>query len=463
MSHKYSTLFSWINVTLDYFIINGTLYLSFIISERSFAWGEVYDYKLTLLLLNFCWFYCSHVFNIYSQILKREAVPIMRANVGALCLFMILAILIKFILPQLYIPPTPFIYYFILLPILILSLRFAFLLLRKYRRKSWLGSNNIAIVGASLAGKDLYNYITINNQLDYNVVGIFDDNPSNVPPHINYLGKIDDCISYAESNGISEIYCALPYNQSNKIESLMQEADAHMILFRLVPDLKGTIHHNFLVELFGYVPILKLRQEPLESKANEILKRGFDIFFSLLVIVLILSWLIPLMALIIKLESKGPVFFKQQRSGKRNKVFYCLKFRSMKVNLDCDTLQTCKGDQRITRVGKFIRKTSIDELPQFINVFMGDMSVVGPRPHMLKHTQDYSKVIDNYMVRHFLTPGITGWAQVNGYRGETKETIAMLNRVQADLWYLEHWSILLDLKIIFLTIWQGFRYNDKAY
>lgn len=463
MAHKYSTLFRWINVVVDYTLLNGTLYMSFLMANQSLAWMDVYDYRLTILLLNFCWFFSSNIFDIYSHILKRDAIPVMMANTASLCMFILMAIIIKLVLPYIYIPPTPFIYYFALFPTLTLLWRFSFLVLRKHRRRFWNSYNSIAIVGASPVGVELYNYIISNPQLDYSVVGIFDDEKSKVPSYTNYLGRIEDSISYASANRICEIYCALPYNDSQRIEALMQEADKQMVRFRLVPDLKGSIHHNFLIELLGFVPVLKPRQEPLENKANEVLKRAFDIAFSLLIVVTILSWLIPLLAIIIKLDSRGPIFFKQLRSGKKNMPFYCLKFRSMTVNSDCDKVQASKDDIRVTRVGKFLRKTSIDELPQFINVLLGDMSVVGPRPHMLKHTQDYSVLIDNYMVRHFLTPGITGWAQVNGFRGETKETISMLRRVQADLWYLENWSILLDLKIIFLTIWQGLRNNDNAY
>ncbi|WP_345160829.1 undecaprenyl-phosphate glucose phosphotransferase [Pontibacter saemangeumensis] len=463
MAHKYATLFKWLNVVVDYVLLNGTLYASFLMADHSPVWVDVYDYRLTILLLNFCWFFSSSTFDLYSQVLKRDAVPTMSANIGSLCTYIFLAILIKLVLPYIYIPPTPFVYYFALFPALLLIWRLSFLLIRKHKRKFWLGADSIAIVGAGNVGIDLYNYIVSNPDMDYHIAGVFDDNPFKVPPHIPYLGKVEDCISYASTNKLSELYCALPYNEADRIEALLEDADKHMVRLRLVPDVKGSIHHDFLVEMFGFVPVLKPRQEPLENKANEFLKRLFDLLFSFFVIVLVLSWLIPLLALVIKLDSKGPVFFKQLRSGKNNKPFYCLKFRSMAVNSDSDSLQASKNDARVTRVGKILRKTSLDELPQFINVFRGDMSVVGPRPHMLKHTQDYSHLINNYMVRHFLTPGITGWAQVNGFRGETKETSAMLNRVQADLWYLEHWSILLDLKIIFLTLWQGLRNNDNAY
>lgn len=201
----------------------------------------------------------------------------------------------------------------------------------------------------------------------------------------------------------------------------------------------------------------------VETSSDEVAKRVFDFLFALLVVLLLLSWFIPLMALIIKLDSPGPVFFKQLRSGRFNIPFYCLKFRSMRVNPEADRLQACKDDCRITRVGAFIRKTSIDELPQFLNVLMGEMSVVGPRPHMLKHTEHYAQIIDNFMDRHYITPGITGWAQVSGLRGETRETQAMINRVNADLWYMQNRSLLLDIKIIFLTIWLYTKLYQNAF
>jgi len=215
--------------------------------------------------------------------------------------------------------------------------------------------------------------------------------------------------------------------------------------------------------MLGHFPVISSRAEPLENVNNKMFKRIFDICFSVFVIVFVLSWLIPLIALLIKLETKGPVFFKQQRSGKNNLPFFCLKFRSMSVNSEAHIKQATKFDSRITKVGAFIRKTSIDELPQFFNVLAGNMSVVGPRPHMLQHTEQYSAIIDKFMVRHLLLPGITGWAQVNGLRGETNLEGDMEKRVEADIWYLENWSMLLDLKIAFLTVWQIFTKNDKVY
>jgi len=196
---------------------------------------------------------------------------------------------------------------------------------------------------------------------------------------------------------------------------------------------------------------------------NRFKKRLFDTVFSIFVIVFVFSWLFPILAIIIKFQSKGPVFFVQVRSGRDNKPFKCFKFRSMRVNNESDRKQATRDDNRITAIGAFMRRTSLDELPQFFNVIMGNMSVVGPRPHMISHTEQYSQLIDTFMVRHFLKPGITGWAQIKGLRGETKSTEDMLARVEADVWYLENWSFLLDLKIVFLTFFNVFAGDKNAF
>lgn len=207
---------------------------------------------------------------------------------------------------------------------------------------------------------------------------------------------------------------------------------------------------NQLDGLFDEVMIFNI-SSPQDEIYNRLIKRTLDIIFSLFVLIFIFSWLCPIVAIFIKLESKGPVIFKQLRSGKNNADFWCYKFRSMRINEDSHHRQACRNDDRTTRFGRFLRRTSLDEFPQFLNVILGNMSVVGPRPHMVKHTEQYRYIIDNYMVRHYLKPGITGWAQINGHRGETAELDAMKKRIHHDLWYLENWSVLLDLRIILAT------------
>ena len=216
-------------------------------------------------------------------------------------------------------------------------------------------------------------------------------------------------------------------------------------------------------EYYDYLPILSLRDIPLHNALNAFLKRIFDIVFALIIIFGLLLWLGPLLALLITIESKGPVFFIQRRTGFDNREFQCFKFRSMAVNDSADARQAGKNDRRVTKIGKFIRKTSIDELPQFYNVLFGNMSVVGPRPHMLKHTDEYANRVDKYMLRHFVKPGITGLAQVKGYRGEIEKDSDIQNRIKFDIFYVENWSFFLDLKIIVQTVINAFKGEEKAY
>lgn len=465
MTYKYATLIKWINVVVDYLLLNLGLFIGFLLESHSAFWDIGADnYRLNFLLLNLFWFYSSTMVKLYDQVLLREAWPTLMASIKALLMYLITPIAVTLLLPNYHLPVESIIRSYILFSFFIISWKLTFLSIRKYRRKYWVSCKKVAIIGASPGGIELYRYIEMNPDLGYKVAGIFDDSLSQEQDNqLRVLGKIEDCFSYAHAQGVTEVFSALPLQEMDRARSLMQQADKLLIRFRIVPDVKTYFDKNALLDKYGSLPILTLRKEPLDNKANEIIKRAFDIVFSLLVIVTLLSWLIPLIAIAIKLESRGPVFFKQLRSGKQNKPFYCFKFRSMQVNADADSRQVRKGDTRITRVGAILRKTSLDELPQFFNVLMGQMSVVGPRPHMLKHTQDYSLLIGNFMVRHFLTPGITGWAQVNGYRGETKETIAMSKRVDADVWYLENWTLFLDLKIIFLTVWHMFRGDMNAY
>ncbi|TWR30984.1 exopolysaccharide biosynthesis polyprenyl glycosylphosphotransferase [Mucilaginibacter pallidiroseus] len=193
------------------------------------------------------------------------------------------------------------------------------------------------------------------------------------------------------------------------------------------------------------------------------LKRLLDIIVSLMVIVFILSWLMPILVLMIKAESEGPGIFKQERSGRFNKPFWCYKLRSMRLNPALAHVQATKNDSRVTRVGAFIRKTSLDELPQFFNVLLGNMSLVGPRPHMIEHTERFSQTVDQYMDRHFLKPGITGWAQINGFRGEVREQDQLQKRVEHDLWYIENWSVMGDVRIIVSTVLNVIRGEENAY
>lgn len=340
-------------------------------------------------------------------------------------------------------------------------------IVRMYRARGF-NNRKVMVIGAGETAQEFKNMLEHKIEYGYQFLGFFDDAPEKYPAEVrkHILGNVDEAKNYALQHQIDEFFCALPYNEEEKIKELIQFGDENLIRVKIVPDLSRFLtHHLNKVEIdyYGQIPVMTLRNEPLENIINRFVKRFFDIIFSLLVIIFVLSWLIPVIALIIKLTSKGPVFFIQERSGIKNKSFRVIKFRTMYMNDDAHVKQATRDDQRITPIGKLLRKTNLDELPQFFNVFIGQMSVIGPRPHMLKHTEEYSKIIDKFMVRHLVKPGITGWAQVNGYRGETKDVTDMEGRVRADVWYIENWSFWLDVKIIILTIINMLRGEENAF
>ncbi len=275
--------------------------------------------------------------------------------------------------------------------------------------------------------------------------------------------SLETCFAYIIENDIDEIYCSLAEFGNDQIREITDFADNNLKILKFIPDNKELFTKKLNYQYLGITPVLSLREIPIDTSFNHLIKRVFDVVLSLIILFGILSWLTPLLAVIIKLESRGPVFFKQKRNGLDYQEFYCYKFRSMRPNPTADLHQVKRGDERITRLGRFLRKTSIDELPQFINVLRGDMSVVGPRPHMVSHTHMYAERIDKFMVRHFIKPGITGLAQVSGYRGEVETDHDIINRVKFDIFYVENWSLLLDLRIIAKTIVRALQGDDKAY
>ncbi|MRX64301.1 exopolysaccharide biosynthesis polyprenyl glycosylphosphotransferase [Maribacter luteus] len=275
--------------------------------------------------------------------------------------------------------------------------------------------------------------------------------------------SIAKCLDYVVENGIDEIYFSVAELSNEEIKQLVDFSDNNLRTLKFIPDNKDIFAKNLKYEYYDYIPILSLRNIAVHEPINAFIKRSFDIVFSSLVILFVLSWLTPLMAILIKLESKGPTLFLQKRHGLDNREFFCFKYRSMAINKSTDDLHVKKNDMRVTKIGKFIRKTSLDEMPQFYNVFSGQMSVVGPRPHMISLSEVYMKKANRYMLRHSVKPGITGLAQVSGFRGEVEEDSDIINRVKYDIFYLENWSLLMDLGIILQTVLNLFKGEEKAY
>ncbi len=275
--------------------------------------------------------------------------------------------------------------------------------------------------------------------------------------------SLEKCFDYIIENNIDEIYFSVSELSNKQINKLIDFADNNLRELKFIPDNKDIYSKKLKYEYYDYIPILSLRAIPLQEPVNKFIKRFFDILFALFIIVFVLSWLTPILAILIKIESKGPVFFKQSRNGFNYQEFDCYKFRSMTPNKEAHLHQATKGDLRITKVGALLRQTSIDEFPQFFNVLFGEMSVVGPRPHMVSHTNMYAQSVDKFMVRHFVKPGITGLAQISGFRGEVETDKDIINRVKFDIFYIENWSLWLDIKIIVQTFLNAVKGDEKAY
>lgn len=298
----------------------------------------------------------------------------------------------------------------------------------------------------------------------YDIKGVFYDGECDIEELKNLrLGETKDIYSYLATNqDIKEIYGFYPHEQQDRIAMLSKYCDNHLIRFFYVPSLDA-FKSSLTLHILDGIPVFSRREEPLANPLNKIIKRLFDFTVSAFFLITLFPWIFIVVSIMIKIQSPGPIFFKQARTGLDGKVFNCIKFRTMKVNDQADTLQATADDPRKYPFGDFMRRTNIDEFPQFINVLRGDMSLVGPRPHMLKHTEEYSHIINRYMVRHLAKPGITGLAQVSGFRGETKHIDQMEGRVRLDIEYIENWTFLMDLRIIIKTITNMLRKEENAY
>jgi putative colanic acid biosynthesis UDP-glucose lipid carrier transferase len=344
---------------------------------------------------------------------------------------------------------------------------------KRYRQ---MGRNmrTVTFVGNDSELLILYDRLIANPTMGYRFLGYYADeelkcseeHPEVKTAELRHLGTIDDLLSHLNEPEKLEIgdelYVCLSRRERNTVRSLSHFCDKHVKRFYFVPVSVETMGIDLKREFVDDMEIFTNYENPLLNPVNKFIKRSCDILFSGLFLLCALPFF-PIIALIIKIQSPGPIFFKQKRTGLDGKDFYCYKFRSMHVNADADRVQATKDDPRKYAFGNFMRKANIDELPQFWNVLKGDMSIVGPRPHMLAHTEMYSELIGKYMVRHFVKPGVTGWAQVTGFRGETKELWQMEGRVKRDIWYMEHWSIWLDMRIIWLTAKSMVVHDKNAY
>lgn len=353
------------------------------------------------------------------------------------------------------------------------SIRFLERALLGFMRSQGRNTRAVIFVGNDPANLSVYQEIMNDPTTGYVVRGYYSNSEfENAPKGLEKLGSIDDLMQIVNSKtedaghlgalSADDIFCSLSHNEEEIITKLMTYCDHEVIRFYYVPRVLHNVRMALKPEMMGSSIVFTKYHEPLSNMSNRVIKRLFDIALSSFVCLFLLP-MIPVIWLIIHWQSPGPLFFCQERTGMNGRNFKVIKFRSMHVNDQANKVQATKNDPRKFAFGDFMRKTNIDELPQFFNVLKGDMSVVGPRPHMTFHTEQYSALIDKYMVRHFAKPGITGWAQVTGFRGETEELWQMEGRIQKDIWYIENWSLWLDVKICFMTALTFIAHDENAY
>ena len=451
MKKRYSFLIKPLQVSFDVFIINLIIYL---IGDKAFL--NVYF----LSYISVFWLITSH-FSSFYKVYRYTGLLRVLSLLGRHFLMFILGYFAYF---GVFREGDVVNNQFLILVSIILSIstvKFLWLFLLKTYRSRGNNYRTTVVVGFDVSAKNIIKLFKSKSNLGYKFLGFFSDK---IHDKNEYLGSLESIFKYANDNVVDEIYCSISSLNEDQIKRINKFAIDKNIVLKLIPNSTELYSKNQSVEYYDdALMVLNVNKLPFEFTENFYIKRIFDIFFSLFVSIFLLSWLLPILWVLVKLESKGPLIFKQGREGINGKEFICYKFRSMQINDLSDKVHATKNDARVTKMGAFLRKTSMDELPQFFNVLLGNMSVVGPRPHLESLSLEYQKDVDDYLKRHIVKPGITGLAQISGYRGEIKRKSDIKNRVRLDIFYIENWSFFLDVKIIIQTVLNVFKGEEKAY
>ncbi|NLT49842.1 MAG: undecaprenyl-phosphate glucose phosphotransferase [Ignavibacteria bacterium] len=423
-----------------------------ILLERNFIF-------ILLAIENLVWLAASNPLKIYEDFYTRSASVHSTIIFKSVLLILITDVLFLFLFKE-----NLFTRNFIFINtsltfVLIIFKEIVFRVLQKKYRKKDISLRKILIIGAGELGCEFKDFLLSNPSFGYSFTGFLDDFENSA----DVLGKTEVLEETIASKNIDDVVIALPVTQYSQLDSLMKICDRKAVKSYIIPDYSKLHSNKFKINLFGNFPVITVRNNPLEEIQWRWLKRTVDILFSGLAAVFILWWLLPVISILIRISSKGPAFFIQERVGFNNQIFKCYKFRTMNLAASADKNSdkpVTDDDDRITKIGKILRKTNLDEIPQFINVLKGDMSIVGPRPHAIPFQNAYSGIVDEIRLRHRVLPGITGWAQIHGLRGdvddEEEKKIRTKKRIEYDIWYIENWSIWLDFQIIFETVWQVF-------
>ena len=445
---RYSKYLRPISIFFDLLVLNAFIYLYL---------GKELIQPLIITVFSFLWLISALITKFYEVYRFTKFIKIVSYVFYQLLLFSIF-VFAFFGVAETLNPGLSKTLIFLLYTFLLVSL-FKFTLfygLQSYRLGFGGNYRKTIIIGNDESVEELKEFFITQKELGYENRKTFSfKSPSDL--------DLQECFDFILSRNIDEVYCSANELEENQLNLLIEFCENNFKILKFISKRGGLLSKKLKTDTYGLSTVQSLTQMPLSNDYNTLVKRFFDIVFSLFIIIFFLSWITPIIALLIKIESSGPVFFKQTRNGIKYKEFTCYKFRSMVENIDADIQQATKNDKRVTKIGKILRKTSLDELPQFYNVLIGNMSVVGPRPHMIKENERYSKSVNKFMVRHFVKPGITGLAQVKGFRGEIETNEDIINRVKFDIYYLENWSLILDLNIVFLTAINFLTGHKKAY
>ena len=451
MKKRYSHFIKPLQILVDVFIINFIIYVT---KDKAFLNVSFLSYITAF------WFVTSYFLGFY-KVYRYTRFPRLLRLLSTQFILFILGYFAYFgVFKEGIVVNNQFL---ILISVVfsISAVKFLWLLfLKKYRS---VGNNyrTTVVVGYDDSSKNIIKLFKSKSNLGYTYLGFFSNE---IDENNDYLGSVVDVFEYVRENMVDEIYCSLTSLEKDQIQEINKFAVDKKIELKLIPNSNELYAKKKSVEYYDdALMVLNVHKLPFEFSENFYIKRIFDVLFSLFICVFLLSWLWPILWFVVRFESKGPLLFKQKREGINGEEFVCYKFRSMTLNDESDKVHATKNDVRVTKTGAFLRKTSMDELPQFINVLFGDMSVVGPRPHLESLSIEYQKEVDDYLRRHIVKPGITGLAQVSGYRGEIKTRSDIKNRVRLDIFYIENWSFFLDLKIIVRTVLNVFKGEEKAY
>lgn len=455
----------YIRLFTDLFLLSGGFLVAAVLAQ-SFEILINRNYMFILLaVLNFLWYFSSNVFGFYDEFHSRYF-SYQFINILKMFLLQALAVISFIFVTKEDLFTRNFLLYYSFLLLSVISLR---ILLTRYIILNLRGREkklkNLLIIGTKETGRNFFDLIKSRTDLGYRVIGMLGDEKKSED---FIIGSYSDLVSVLDDNEIELVVIALPYDKAEKIEEFINICNRKAVRVYIIPDYLRFVSKKYRVSMFGNVPLIAVRDEPLSEAHWRLLKRVTDIIISVIAIALVLSVMIPVVSIMNLFFSRGPLFFIQKRYGANDKIFNCYKFRTMypSAGNEKNFKPAFKDDPRITKVGRFLRSSNLDEVPQFINVLKGEMSVVGPRPHAIPFNELYAETINELRIRHWVKPGITGWAQIHGLRGDVPDPeenrIRTRKRIEYDIWYIENWSFFLDIQIILITIWQMIRRESRG-